>query len=105
MFNIFFLKSFSGLPTNKKDVAQTIDFKKLNFAKKDNVISSMQWDLESCLFMWNALLRIFTGANRIKDPGIQAEAISVISNIIDIFLHAESKAPFSHLTDRDFFLC
>lgn len=98
--NIAKKKSGLIMPGAKKDIAQTLDFKKLTFARKDNVISSMQWDLESCQFMWNALLKIFTGVNKIKNPVIQAEAMSGISNIIDIFLHAESKASFSQIIDR-----
>jgi hypothetical protein len=36
--------------------------------------------------------------NKIKDPSIHTEAVGCISDVIDIFLYAESKAPQAQLT-------
>jgi hypothetical protein len=45
------------------------------------------------------LLQIFGNAKRIKDPNIYAEAIAGLTEIIDIFMHAESKAPYSQILE------
>lgn len=38
--------------------------------------------------------------NKIKDPSIYSEAVGCISDVIDIFLYAESKAPQAQLIGK-----
>jgi len=82
----------------------TPDYRKITPNQREPAISSISWDYQSAFFIWNALLQTLRNTNRIKEAAIFSEAVGCISEIIDLFLDAENKAPYNHVIDSEFYL-
>ena len=59
----------------------------------DPTISTMTWELDELIYVWNQVLQIFSQVNTIKNPNIHSTAISVLCEIIEILQRAEESIP------------
>jgi hypothetical protein len=67
--------------------------------KRDPPITDMPWTVDEIKFAWTQMLLIFNRVNSIDDPNIHAEAISCITEVVQILMVAENLVPYQETLD------
>ena len=65
----------------------------------DPNISTMTWDIDDLIYVWNQVLQVFKDVNTISDPSIHAAAIKGICDAIEILQRAEENIPIQSRND------
>eukprot|EP01102_Stenamoeba_stenopodia_P015219 TRINITY_DN516_c0_g1_i1.p1 TRINITY_DN516_c0_g1~~TRINITY_DN516_c0_g1_i1.p1 ORF type:complete len:1485 (+),score=330.88 TRINITY_DN516_c0_g1_i1:382-4836(+) len=69
--------------------------------KRDPAVTDgMNWTVDEIKFAWTQMLLIFSKVNSINDPNIHAEAISCITEVVQILMNAETSVPYQETLDE-----
>ncbi|PRP77100.1 putative leucine-rich repeat receptor-like protein kinase [Planoprotostelium fungivorum] len=60
-----------------------------------NPFEKLDWTHDYARFVWASLLQSFSATNHLKDNAIHASSLSAIVEVVEIFLKAESRAPYA----------
>lgn len=68
--------------------------------KRDPPITDIAWTVDEIKFAWMQMLLIFNKVNSIDDPNIHAEAITCITEVVQILMNAENSVPYQETLDE-----